>query len=222
MSSFNVWSNNFNFQFCYSQNIIYAGTAIIIDGVLSEIANVIIFISLWTYRQSSSVFYLTIVSIVNIVQLLTGLLSRVFITAVGVDWTETSLGYCKIRNYLFQACAIISPTCLSLATIDQFLATSARPQWQRWSNTKVVHYLSAIDAIFWLAYGILYLIYYNLVVSPTTGISTCIITNPGFDQYYNIVHVPILTCAVPLSLTIKFLDCWLIIIFDNYLIEKYQ
>ncbi len=192
------------FSSAISKTYIYMGTTITIGGVLGGIVNVIIFLSLKTYRQSSSAFYLTIVSIVNIGQLLTGLLSRVLINAVGVDWTETSLAYCKIRNYLFQACAIISPICLCLATIDQFLATSACPRWQRWSNNKIARYLSAISAIFWLAYGIPYFIYYNIVVSSTTGISSCVITNPIFNQYYNVFHVPILMCAVPLGITIIF------------------
>jgi uncharacterized membrane-anchored protein len=102
-----------------SNTYIYMGTIITISGIIGGILNVIIFLSLHTYRESSSAFYLTIVSIVNIGQLLTGLLSRVLINAVGVDWTQTSLAYCKIRNYVFQACGIISPICLCLATIDQ-------------------------------------------------------------------------------------------------------
>src|SRR5579871_4815605 len=110
-----------SFDFATSQTYIYMGITLIIIGVLGGILNVIVFLSLRIYRQSSSAFYLTVVSIVNIGQLLTGLLSRVLINAVGIDWTETSPAYCKIRNYLFQACAIISPVCLCLATIDQFL-----------------------------------------------------------------------------------------------------
>ena len=191
-------------SFAISKIYVYMGTAITIGGVLGGLANVIIFLSLRIYRQSSSAFYLTIVSIVNIGQLLTGLLSRVLINAVGVDWTETSLSYCKIRNYLFQACAIISPVCLGLATIDQFLATSTRPQWQRWSNTKTAHRLTASAIIFFLIYGILYLIFYGLVETSTTGKSSCLIPNTIFALYYNDFHVPVLMCIIPLSITIIF------------------
>jgi len=180
------------------------GTVIILGGVLGGIVNVIIFLSLRIYRQSSSAFYLTVVSIINIGQLLTGLLSRVLFNAVGVDWTETSYAYCKIRNYLFQACAIISPVCLCLATIDQFLATSTHPQWQRWSNIKTAYCLSASAILFWLIYGITYLIYYNLVFSITTGKWSCIITNSIFNRYYNEFHVPILMCVIPLCTMIVF------------------
>jgi len=192
------------FSSATSKTYIYMGIAITIGGVLGGIVNVIIFLSLQIYRQSSSAFYLTVVSIVNIGQLLTGLLSRVLINAVGVDWTESSLAYCKIRNYLFQACGIISPVCLCLAVIDQFLATSAHPPWQRWSNIKMAHCLSASAIIVCLIYGIPYLIYYNLVVSATTGIASCMITNAIFNNYYNDFHVPVLMCAVPLCIMIIF------------------
>ncbi len=180
------------------------GTIITIGGVVGGIVNVIIFLSLQIYRQSSSAFYLTVVSIVNIGQLLTGLLSRVLINICNVDWTANSLAYCKIRNYSFQACAIISPACLCLATIDQFLATSTRPQWQRWSNTKMAHRLTVCTVIFWLIYGTHYAVYYNLVVSSTTGTSSCVITNAIFQEYYNDFHVPVLMCVIPLFITILF------------------
>jgi hypothetical protein len=187
-----------------SKTYIYMGTLITIAGVLGGILNIIIFLSLRIYRQSSSAFYLTVVSFVNIGQLLTGLLSRVLINAVGVDWTQTSLAYCKFRNYLFQACGIISPVCLCLAIIDQFFATSSRPQWQRWSNTKMAHYLSVCAIIFWLIYGIPYLFYYNVFISPSTGDPSCIITNTVFQTYFNDFHVPVLMCAIPLCVTITF------------------
>jgi len=180
------------------------GIPIIIGGVLGGILNVIIFLSLRTYRQNSTAFYLTVVSIVNIGQLLIGLLSRVLINAVGIDWTKTSSAYCEIRNYLFHACAIISPVCLCLAIIDQFLAISTRPQWQRWNNTKTAHCLSLIAIIIWLIYGIPYLIYFNVVVSSTAEKPSCIITNTIFQNYYDDFHAPILMFIIPLCIMIIF------------------
>jgi hypothetical protein len=91
-----------------------------------------------------------------------------------------------------------------LATIDQFLATSTHPQWQRWSNTKTSHYLSITAIIICLIYGIPYLIYYNIFVPSTIGTASCIITNTIFNDYYNDFHVPVLMCAIPLSITIIF------------------
>ncbi|CAF1125619.1 unnamed protein product [Adineta steineri] len=187
-----------------SNTYIYMGIIVTIGGIFGGIINIIIFLSLRTYRQSSSASYLTVVSIINIGQLLTGLLSRVLINAVGVDWTQTSLAYCKLRNYIFQMCAIVSPMCMCLATIDQFLSTSAHPRWQRWSNTKIAYCLSGIMISFWSIYGIPYLLYYNIVVSSNGGTPSCTITNAIFSKYYNDFHVPVLMCIIPLTIMIIF------------------
>lgn len=74
----------------------YVGSIIVIGGVFGGLLNIIVLLSLRIYRQSSSAFYLTVVSIVNIGQLSTGLLSRVLLNIIGVDWTATSMAYCKI------------------------------------------------------------------------------------------------------------------------------
>lgn len=191
-------------SFAIAKIYTYIGTTIVIGGILGGIVNIIIFLSLRIYRQSSSAFYLTIVSLINIGQLLTGLLSRVLFNIIGVDWSESSFFYCKIRNYLFQLCAITSPVCLCLATIDQFLATCSRPQWQQRSNTKVAHRLSIIAILFWILYCLIFLINYNLVTTAQTGRTTCIITDSIFAGYYNDFHVPVLMCTIPLSITILF------------------
>ena len=74
----------------------------LIAGVIGGFFNIIVFLSLQTFRQSSCAFYLTIMSIVNIGQLFTGLLSRIMISGFDIDWTVTSLFYCKFRYYCFQ------------------------------------------------------------------------------------------------------------------------
>ncbi|CAF1117023.1 unnamed protein product [Adineta steineri] len=191
-------------NFATSQTYIYMGVPFIIGGVIGGLLNIIIFLSLQIYRQSSSAFYLTVVSIINIGQLLTGLLSYVLVNIVGIDWIESSVFLCKLRYTAFQACGIISPTCLCLVTIDQFLAISTRLRWQQWSNIKIAHRLSFASIIFWLLYGIPYLFYYNPTVSPITKITSCIITNAVYSKYNTTVHVPVFMFAFPFWITIIF------------------
>ncbi|UJR20481.1 hypothetical protein I4U23_023609 [Adineta vaga] len=191
-------------NYASTQIYIYMGIVLIISGVFGGLMNIIVFLSLEIYRQNSTAFYLIIVSIVNIGQLLTGLLSRVLISAFGFDWTESSLVFCKLRYTIFQACGIISPMCLCLVTIDQFLATSARLQWQRWSSIKVAHRSSSICIIFWLLYGIPYLIYYNPTLINSTKQTGCMITNSNYLKYYSSVHTPIIMGAIPIIITTVF------------------
>jgi hypothetical protein len=87
----------------YQRIIIYSGIPILILGVLGGVLNTIVFLSLKTFRQSSCAFYLTVLSIVNIGQLLAGLFSRIMISGFSIDWTQTSLFYCKFRTFAFQA-----------------------------------------------------------------------------------------------------------------------
>src|SRR5690349_10499025 len=94
--------------FAGQQITIYFGMVILIGGVLGGLLNITVFLSLRTFRQSSCAFYLTVMSIVNVSQLITGLLSRIMITGFGIDWTQTSLFYCKIRSYCILTSALIS------------------------------------------------------------------------------------------------------------------
>jgi len=61
------------------------GLPVLIGGTIGNILNIIVFLSLRTFRQNSCAFYLTIMSIVNIGQLTTGLLARIMITGFGID-----------------------------------------------------------------------------------------------------------------------------------------
>jgi len=79
----------------YQQMIIYSGISVLIVGLIGNCLNLIVFLSLKTFRQNSCVFYLTMMSIANIGQLITGLLTRIMISGVDIDWTQFVLFYCK-------------------------------------------------------------------------------------------------------------------------------
>ncbi|CAF1013614.1 unnamed protein product [Adineta steineri] len=67
------------------QVIIYLGTFLIIIGIIGGILNIIIFLSLRTFRENSCAFYLLIMSFVNIGQLFSGQLSRTMISGYYID-----------------------------------------------------------------------------------------------------------------------------------------
>jgi hypothetical protein len=167
-----------------SQQInIYFGVTILVAGVIGGLLNVVIFLSLRTFRESPCGFYLIIMSIVNIGQLFTGLLSRVMLSGFGIDWTQNSLFYCKTRLLIFQLCTLISYTCLCLATIDQYFATCSHPRWQEWSNFKLARRLITGTTLLWILHAIPYAIFFDHVHSPTTQAVSCVTTNGVFIQY---------------------------------------
>ena len=183
---------------------IYLGTFSLVAGVVGGFLIIVVLLSLRTFRESPCAFYLTIMSIVNIGQMLTGLLSRIMTTGFNIDWSETSLFFCKFRYYCFQICLSTSMTCICLATIDQYLATCTRPRWQRWSNIKLARRLVVIFVVIWTLHNIPFLIYFNHVQSISTGRVTCINTNNIFQQYLNYGSILFFGKILPICITFFF------------------
>ncbi|CAF1101551.1 unnamed protein product [Rotaria sordida] len=183
---------------------VYVGITIFVVGIIGGLLNVIVFLGLRTFRENSCAFYLIIMSFINIGNLMTGLLSRILISGFQLDWTIISPFYCKFRWYGLQFCVLTSFTCTSLAAIDQYISTSVRRQLRQWSNIKTAHRLTIIFIIIWLLHGILYLIYFDLIQSPTTGSVVCDTNNIIFRQYHMYGHIIILQCVLPLTVTSVF------------------
>ena len=184
------------------QVTIYMGLPILIAGLVGNVCNIIVFLSLRTFRQNSCVFYLMIMSFVNIGQLLMGLTIRIIIYSFGIDWTLSSLFYCKFRNYSLQPCVLTSLTCMFLATTDQFFATCSNLSLQQWSNIKVAHRLTTGFTLFWILYALPCLVYYTHTVSPTTGTISCTVSNDTFRRYNTYFTMMILEGIFPFSITI--------------------
>jgi hypothetical protein len=182
---------------------IYIGSAILIVGVIGGCLNLLVFVSLRTFRENSCAFYLTVMSLFNIGQLLTGLLRQILVGGFGIDGTQTSLFYCKWRPFCFQACMLISLTNVCFATIDQYWATCCRPHWQRWCNIKLAYILSAISIVVWHLHAVLYLVFMKHTLLPT-GVTVCVNTNSIFQQYVTYVLSPVIGRAIPLVITCTF------------------
>ncbi len=126
------------------------------------------------------------------------------ISGYNIDWTAMSQFYCKFRYFLVTACTLISLTCICLATIDQYFATSSNPRWRQWCTLKVAYRLTMSFAIFWILHGIPYLIIFTHVYSPITGKTSCGIPNAVFGRYNSYGYFLILTGFLPISITIVF------------------
>jgi hypothetical protein len=185
-----------------SQQInIYGGSIILFGGIVGNLLNIIVFLSLRTFRENSCAFYLIVMSFVNIGNLMTGLLSRILISGFDIDWTLISSFYCKFRWYGLQFCLLTSFTCICLATIDQCMATCAHVRWRQWSNIKIAHRLTTLFIIIWLLHGILYIIYFDLIRSSITGKISCTSGNIIFLQYHIYGYLIFLAGVLPLIVT---------------------
>ncbi|CAF1370331.1 unnamed protein product [Adineta ricciae] len=182
----------------------YLFTPILIFGVLGGCFNLLIFLSLRTFRENSCAFYLTIGSLANIGGLLSGLLWRLMNFGYNIDWTSTSIFYCKFRVFCLQESTLLSFTCICLAAIDQFLATSTRLRWQRWCNTKVAHRLVLFFSCLWMLHGISIFPFYNHVLSAATNQTVCIVTNSILTDYINFGYIITLQGILPYCVTLLF------------------
>ena len=190
--------------FIGQQIIIYSGIPLFITGIIGGCLNIIVFMSLRTFRESSCAFYLTILSLVNIIQLVTGLLSRILISGFNIDWTQSSVFYCKLRPFLIYVSALISGACLCLATIDQYFATCTRIRWRQWCNIKLARRLVLITSIICIIEQIPSLIFYNHTISPSTNQITCMITSPEFTRFNNYFTVVTMWFTASLIFTVFF------------------
>ena len=183
---------------------IYFGVPILIIGVIGGVLNIIVFLSLKTFGQSACTFYLTIMSFVNIGQLIANLLSRIMMTGWGLHFTDSSPVYCKFRYYYLQVCGLTSYSCMCLATIDQFLATSRRHQWQQFLTIRRARFSSMLFCLVWLLHGIPAIIFFYPVASPRTGTISCSFTNEIFQKYYTYFYTLTLMGLIPTSITVLF------------------
>ena len=183
---------------------IYCGVPILIVGVMGCILVSIVFLSLQTFRKSSCALYLTVMSMMNIGQLMFSLGPRIMVVTLGFDGSESSLFYCKFRGYITHVFVGCSLTWLCLATIDQYFATCFRPRWQQWCNTRVAKYLIIITITVWMLHGILYLIFNDHVLSSTTNKISCTTPNPIFTQYRACFVILVLFGYLPLTIAILF------------------
>ncbi|CAF4820227.1 unnamed protein product [Rotaria sp. Silwood1] len=193
------------FTIISQQVTIYLGLFILIIGFFGGLLNIIIFLSLQTFRQNSCAFYLTAMSFANIVHLTNGLFSHIIINGYGIDWPGQSIIYCKLRSFLIEVFLLTSLTCMCLATFDQFLATSFNSFWHRWNNIKVAQYVSVGTILFWILHGIPAIIYFDtIVLSSNTSQYVCSITNKFFQGYITYGYVFILMGILPLIVMVLF------------------
>ena len=166
--------------------------------LLVDVLMLLYSLSLKTFRQSSCAFYLTIMSAFDVGRFFSNMLAYVMRWGFGIDWGLSSSFFCRIRYSMFATFSLCSMTCLCLAIIDQYFATSARPRWRQWSNIKLAHRVTIIVITIWVLHGIPFILFDNQVTSSLTNTTTCPVTNDIFNQYLTYGYYLTLTNVLPL------------------------
>ncbi|CAM4906924.1 unnamed protein product [Rotaria socialis] len=169
-----------SFKLATNECNIYGGFFVFSIGIIGSILNIIIFSSLKAFRETSTAFYMTVASAVNIFQLVFGLLTRILINGYNIDPTKT----------------------LSSMSIDQFLLLTNR--WCHLCNLQLASRLIIIAVIVSFLHGIPVILFQDLYPPLDTGQTSCSFTNIGYSIYYSRFPFPILLGILPLTVRITF------------------
>lgn len=175
-----------SYQYVSELIVINVGFVILLTGVVGNALNIIVFMSLKTFRETSCAFYLTSASFANIIHLLAGLLSRILITGYNIDLTLTSSAACKLRQFIAVIAPLMALSSMCFATVDQFVSLTDR--WRHWSQRWVAHRLILVTLVFWCLCNIPVILFHN-TTSSASGQRTCSITNADFSNYFSRFYV---------------------------------
>jgi hypothetical protein len=181
------------------QYTLYVGYFLLITGILGNLMNIYILSVIRSYRSTPCTFYYLIASIYDIIIILVGLISRILESGYELDQLNSSVIWCKIRQYFITSISIIPFYCQCLGTIDQFFVTSKNERLRQWSTIKRACWNSLCMSIICLLHGIPFFVYYD--ISPTTKL--CSSTNISLNTYFPI-FVLLIFLFIPTSLTIIF------------------
>jgi len=175
---------------------IYVSFFILFAGIFGHIIDILIFTSSKPFRKNQSAFYLTTESIVNCIHLLISFTSRIAMNGFANDLTQTSIVWCKLRNFFVSSFTFLSLTIVCFAAIDQYLSTSYYSYLKQLSTLKLARYLTYSAIIVCTLHGIPFLVL--MKIEPTVG---CDPYNNPFVIYITYVYYLLLTGVLPITIT---------------------
>ncbi|CAF3083063.1 unnamed protein product [Rotaria sp. Silwood2] len=177
----------------------YSGFLFLFLGVIGNMINIIVLHKLRLFRGHPSVFYFTIESIGNLAQLIINYPTRIMSNGFGIDLTNISREFCKIRAFLAPTVTLIPAYTICLACFDQFLSTHYNPFFKQKSSIRLAKYLAFTLIIVLFLHGIPFILFFDLPPSMT-----CKNYNARFGQYYSFVYYPIVVGILPMTIASLF------------------
>jgi hypothetical protein len=161
--------------------------------------NIYILSTVSSYRSTPSTLYFLIGSSYDILILVVSLLSRILDTGYGLDLTNSSVIWCKLRQYFIVSISAIPFYCQCFATIDRFLISSHDQRLRKHSSVKQVYWIATCITIICFIHGIPFYIYYD--ISPKTH--QCSSMSDALS-FYLPIFVLVIFLFIPTILTIIF------------------
>jgi hypothetical protein len=169
-----------------------------ISGLLGNLINILVFITLGNYKHNASSLYVLCKSFFDLTAVLVGLGLRVFSSSFAIDFTLKSQIWCKLRIPLVEIGIFNSFTCLCLQSIDAFFSSSSSVSWRQKSNVRTARYLLVAFFLFWIGHQVPYVILQDLV--DVKGKLVCRTTNTLFAQYRSYFVTVALGNIIPVTM----------------------
>ncbi|CAF3102959.1 unnamed protein product [Rotaria sp. Silwood2] len=158
---------------------------ILFSGIFGHMTIIFVLTHLKIFRNNPSAFYLIAESVVDLLQIIIILTSRIAMNGFANDLTQASSLWCELRALFVQSLTLISLNIVCFAAIDQYLST-----------TKI---LTIIAIIIWILHGTP--VFFFFKIQSTYG---CYVYNLNFLNYVTYFYYLILTGILPIIISTFF------------------
>ncbi|CAF1469614.1 unnamed protein product [Rotaria magnacalcarata] len=178
-----------------------AGLFIVTLGMIGNILNIIVFLSLETFRKNPCAFCLLILSISESGMLLFFVIPDIFANIL-MDPGDAYITFpCKLRMAFPQIFGMMTHFIMCYAAIDQRLSTSM-PDRHHGINIRIMRHLIMIAIFISVSHSIPFFLFYNVQLLAGTNRTVCRFTdNDGvFSIYAVYINLPVIHGIVPIAI----------------------
>ncbi|CAF1103799.1 unnamed protein product [Rotaria sordida] len=170
------------------------GFPILIVGIVGNLMNIIVFLSLSRYKTNACSFYMFAKSFFDLNALIIGLIGHIIIQGFR-SYAVTSEAWCRFRIPLLYINSLCSYTCLCLQSIDSFLCSSQNPILRQQSTIRRAHYLVFGFLFIWICNESPYYFMQQINLIPNWRCQT---TNTIYAQYRSYFTILGLSNIIPI------------------------
>ncbi|CAF2122009.1 unnamed protein product [Rotaria magnacalcarata] len=197
MSSINNTTTILSLTLLSQQLNIILGFVILISGLVGNLLNIVVFLSLGSFKTNACSFYILTKSFFDIVALLVGVGTRILSQGFHIDFTLSNRLWCKFRIPLLDVATLCSFSCLCFQSMDTFFVSSRSIFWRRKSNLKVARNLVILFLCMWILLDLPYFFLQDLILNVRSGSYTCVTINGSYALFRSYFIILGLYLAIP-------------------------